>query len=68
MDEDPLVAIDHGFLKLDGTENDDDDDDEATQNKLLILVAKDGSERTRHVMVGVLMRQLGYRRAILQSD
>ena len=26
-DEDPLVAIDYGFLKLDGTEDDDDDDD-----------------------------------------
>ena len=38
-DEDPLVAINYGFLKLDGTEdNDDDDDDETTQNKLLILV------------------------------
>ena len=38
-DEDPLVAIDCGFLKLDGTEDDEDDDDETTQNKLLILVA-----------------------------
>ena len=38
-DEDPLVAINYGFLKLDGTEDDDDDDDdETTQNKLLILV------------------------------
>ena len=36
-DEDPLVC---GYLKLDGTE-DDDDDEEMTQNKLLILVAKD---------------------------
>ena len=34
--EDPPVAID-----CDGTEDDDDDDDEMTQNKLLILVAKD---------------------------
>ena len=40
MDEEPLVAIDYGHLKLDGPE-DDDDDDETTQNKLLILVAKD---------------------------
>ena len=36
-DEDPLGAIDCGYLKLDGTE---DDDDETTLNKLLILVAK----------------------------
>ena len=40
-DEDPLVAIDYGYWKLDGTEDDDDDDEETTQNKLLILVAKD---------------------------
>ena len=40
-DEDPLVAIDYGYLNLDGTEDDDDDDDETTQNKLLILVAND---------------------------
>ena len=41
-DGDPLVAIDYGYLKPDGTEDDgDDDDDEMTQNKLLILVAKD---------------------------
>ena len=33
-DEDPLVAIDYGYLKLDGTE-----DGEMTQNKLLLLVA-----------------------------
>ena len=39
-DEDPPVAMDCGYLKLDGTE--DDDDDETTQNKLLILVAKHG--------------------------
>ena len=43
-DEDPLVAIDYGYLKLDGTE--DDDDDETTQNKLLILVAKDAKTGT----------------------
>ena len=41
-DEDPLVAIDHCYLKLDGTE----DDDEMTQNILLILVAKDVKTRT----------------------
>ena len=39
-DEDPLVAIDDSYLKLDDTEDDDDDDDETTQNKLPILVAK----------------------------
>ena len=44
-DEDPLVAIDYGTLKLDGTE-DDDDDDETTQTKLLILDAKDVKTRT----------------------
>ena len=37
-----FVAIDYGYLKLDGTE-DDDDDDEVAQNKLLILVAIDVS-------------------------
>ena len=40
-DQGPLVAKDYGCLKLDGTEDDDDGDDEMTQNKLLILVAKD---------------------------
>ena len=41
-DEDPLVAIEYGSLKLDGTEDDDDDEhDVVAQNKLLILVAKD---------------------------
>ena len=35
------MAIDYGYLKLDGTEDDaDDEDDEVAQNKLLILVAK----------------------------
>ena len=39
--EDPLVAIDYGYLRFDGTEDDDnDDDDETKQNKRLILVAK----------------------------
>ena len=37
----PGVAIDYGYLKLDGTEDDEDDDDETTQNKPLILVVKD---------------------------
>ena len=37
----PGVAIDYGYLKLDGTEDDEDDDDETIQNKPLILVAKD---------------------------
>ena len=27
-DEDPFVAMDCGFLKVDGTEDDDDEDDE----------------------------------------
>ena len=36
-DEDPLVALDYGSLKLEDTEDDDDDeDDEVAQNKLLI--------------------------------
>ena len=40
--EDPFVAMEYGYLKLDGTEDDDDDeDDEVAQKKLLILVAKD---------------------------
>ena len=72
-----------GYLKLDGTEDeDDDDDDEMTQNKLLILVAKDvkagtyAATRLRETGVSEyatswlvsLVRRLGYRRAILQSD
>ena len=67
-------------MKLDGTE--DDDDDETTQNKLLILVAKDVktgtyattclrekgvSEYATSWLVS-LLRRLGYRRAIRQSD
>ena len=40
-DEDPLDAMDYGYLRLDGTEDDDDENDEVAQNKLLILVAKD---------------------------
>ena len=71
-----------GYLKLDGTEDDDDDDDEMTQNKLLILVAKDVktgtyaatclqekgvSEYVTSWLVS-LLRQLGCRRAILHSD
>ena len=41
-DEDSVVAMDYGYWKLDGTEDDDhDEDDEVAQNKLLILVAKD---------------------------
>ena len=81
--EDPLVAIDSGVLKLDGTEDDDDDeDDEIAQNELLILFAKDVktgtyaptclrekgvSEYTTSWLVS-LLRRLGYRWAILQSD
>ena len=34
------------FLKLDGTEDDEEYDDETTQNKLLILVAKDAKTGT----------------------
>ena len=82
-DEDPLFAIDSGCLKLDGTEDDDvEDDDEVAQNKLLILVAKDvktgtyaatclhekgASEYATSWLVS-LLRRLGYRRPILQSD
>ena len=41
-DEDPFVAIDSGYLRLDDTEDDDnDDDDETTHNKRLILFATD---------------------------
>ena len=37
-DEDPLVAIVYGYLKLDGTEDDDDDEDDVVApNKLLHL-------------------------------
>ena len=39
------MAIGYGYLMLGCTE-DDDDDDEKTQNKLLILVAKDVRKRT----------------------
>ena len=54
-DTDPLVSIDEGHLKLDGTEN-DDDDDQTTENKLFILVGvlqlclreKEVSEYPRH--------------------
>ena len=41
-DEHPLVAMNCGYLKLDGTEDAvDEDDDEVAQNNLLILVTKD---------------------------
>ena len=81
--EDPLVATDDGYLKLDGVKDGDDvKDDEVTQNKLLILVAKDAktgtyaasclrekrvSENATSWLVS-LLRRLGYRRVILQSD
>ena len=40
-DEDPHVAANYVYSKLDGAEEDDDeDDDEMTPNKLLILVSK----------------------------
>ena len=45
-DEDPLLAMDHGCLKLDGAEDDDDDDDETTQNNVFILGAKDVETET----------------------
>ena len=32
-DEDPLVANDYGYLKLDGTEDDDDDEDDKVAQK-----------------------------------
>ena len=57
-DEDPLVATDYGYLKLE-----DDEDDEVAQDKLLILVEKDvktgttccnlSSRQRSHVVVGV---------------
>ena len=79
-DEDPPVAIDYGYLKLDGKE--DDDVDEMPQNSLLILVAKDvksgkcaasclrgrGVSEYATPWLVSLLRRLGYRRAILQSD
>ena len=34
MDEDPLDALDHGDLKLDGTEDDDDDEDDDVAQKI----------------------------------
>ena len=40
-DEDPLVAIDYGYLKLDGTEDDDDDeDDEVKLERMLQTVCE----------------------------
>ena len=73
-DEERLVAIN-------GAE-DDNDDDETTQNKLLILVAKDAKTgkyaatclQEKRVSgyatswLVSLLRRLGYRKAILQSD
>ena len=41
-DEDPLVAIDYGYLKLDGTEDDDDDEDDEVAQK---QTAHPGCER-----------------------
>ena len=82
-DEDPLVAIHYGYLKLDGTrdDDDDDDDDEMTQIRLFILVAKDAKTGTHAATClranGVseyatswlvsLLRRHRYRRAILPS-
>ena len=74
------MAMDSGYLKLVGTEDDDDDeDDETAQNKLVILVANDVKTGTYDAIClrdkGVseswmvsLLRRLGDRRAILQSD
>ena len=73
---------DYGKLKLDGSEGDDDDDDELTQNKLLILVAEDvktgtyaatclrekGVSEYATSWLVLLLRRLGHRRAVLQSD
>ena len=82
-DEDPLVAIDYGYLKLDGREDDDgDEDDGEAQNKLLILVAKDvktgayaatclrekGFSQYPTSWMVSLLRRLEHCRAILQSD
>ena len=74
-----LCPIDYGYLNFESTEDDDDDDDEATQNKLVILLARDGkigthaatclrekgvSEYASSWLVS-LLRRFGYRRAIL---
>ena len=37
-DDDPLVAIDYGYLKLDGTEDDDDDEDGETHVMVGVFV------------------------------
>ena len=48
MDDDPVIAVgNHGYLKLDGAEDDDGDDDEHAQSKLLILMGRDLSSRAR---------------------
>ena len=76
-DEDPLVAMDHGNLMLDGTE-----DDVVAQNKVLILVARtrkfetccanclqeNGVSEYATSWLVSLLRRLGYRRLILQND
>ena len=83
MDEDPLVAMDYGDLKLDGTKDndDDDEDDEVAQNKWIILVAigvknlnlccnlssRERCECATSWMVS-LLRRLCYRRGTVQSD
>ena len=76
-DGDPLVVMDYGNLKLDGTEDDDDDDYETTHHKRLILVAKDvktgtcaatclreKSKYIFHIMINVFVALIG----VSQSD
>ena len=76
------MAIDYGYLKLDGTEDGGGDDDETTENNLPILFAEDVktgtcaatclrekgvSEYATSWLVS-LLRRLGCHRAILRSD
>ena len=72
------MAIDYGYLKLDGTEDDDDDDDDEMTHNCSSWFAKDvetetyAATRLREKRVSEyctswlvsLLRRLGYRRAI----
>ena len=77
-----MPSIELGVMRAREHVDDDDDDDETTQNKLLILFAKDVKTRTyaanclretgvseyATLWMGSLLRRLGYRRAMVQSD
>ena len=82
-DEDPLVAMDYGYWKLDGTNEDDDGEhDRSHRTKLLIPVVKDvktgtcagtflrekGASEYGTAWMVCLLRRPRYRRGILQSD